>query len=381
MLASTDRTPLTSEEFRNVMGHFASGVTVITADDDGNPVGSTASAFTSLSLDPPMVLVCLNKSSHTAQVIHATKRFGVNIVGEDGPDLAMRFAARRDDKFSGLDWHRGAHEVPLLDQALASVECSVVEETQGGTHYVFIAAAETATLHPGSPLAYYRGRFGRVETDDDLHAAQLISDRIIADDLQTGTVLEVDALSAALDIPRGTTYHALSSLTKRALVYRDEGGRFRVATPSTQMVAEAIEARRIIEMGIVTRGVDAFGREQLEELRAAAEPGDPDDGASHDESSRINRDFHDRLVALSDNEALINVYRQFNFTAIMGRIQNDAVVNRRDLSAAEEHMKLVEALERRDLHGAIAAIAHHAASSMAATRRLLDEPSRDGSGE
>jgi flavin reductase (DIM6/NTAB) family NADH-FMN oxidoreductase RutF len=114
---------LTPEEFRDVIGHFASGVTVITATHDGEPKGTTASAVSSLSLEPPMVLICLNKTSSTASAIEGAQRFAVNILGEDQADEAMRFAKRAaagDDKFAGLDVSKGDHGEPLLSNALAT---------------------------------------------------------------------------------------------------------------------------------------------------------------------------------------------------------------------------------------------------------------------
>src|SRR3981081_1886972 len=95
---------LTPEEFRDVIGHFASGVTVITALHEGSPKGTTASAVSSLSLEPPMVLICLNKTSSTAVAVAAAGRFAVNILGEDQAEEAMRFAKRADagDKFAGI---------------------------------------------------------------------------------------------------------------------------------------------------------------------------------------------------------------------------------------------------------------------------------------
>lgn len=372
-----ERTPLTSEQFRSVMGHFASGVTVITALDGDNPVGTTASAFSSLSLDPPMLLVCLNKDSHTGQVIQATGRFGVNIIGEDGPDLAMRFARKGEDKFAGLDWHPGTEGVPLLNQALASVECRMVEQTRGGTHIVFIASAESASLKSGSPLAYYRGRFGRLDTEGDIHAGRLIQNWIVTHDSEVGAALDIDWLAGELDIPRGTVYHALAALRDQGLVYRDEDGLFHVATLSTKMVTEALEARRTIELGVLKRAMGSVSPQQLAELRDAAlatQP-DPEQVRTEAEWARANRDFHEALVALTGNGSLANVYRQFNITAILGRIQADAGnVDPRDLSAGTEHLALVDAIAANDYEAAVAAVVRHAENSIAAARELLERP-------
>src|SRR5207249_3821850 len=114
-----------------------------TAQHEEQPFGTTASAVSSLSLDPPMLLVCLNKTSSTGQAIAAARHFAVNILGEGQADAAMRFAGK-GDKFAGLKIVRGAAGEPLLADALANLECRVVEAVTGGTHTVFLAEVEHA---------------------------------------------------------------------------------------------------------------------------------------------------------------------------------------------------------------------------------------------
>jgi flavin reductase (DIM6/NTAB) family NADH-FMN oxidoreductase RutF len=181
---------LPSDRFRDVIGHFASGVTVVTAVHDGRSYGTTASAVTSLSLEPPMVLICMNKTSQTGRAISAAGRFAINILGEDQPDAALRFAGKGDDKFAGIATTPGAWGEPLLDEALATLECRVVEDTTGGTHWVFLAEADHASSRPGTPLAYFRGQFHTLSkleklspdelaaayTTDELHAALALTD-------------------------------------------------------------------------------------------------------------------------------------------------------------------------------------------------------------
>lgn len=152
-----------TDAFRELVGHFASGVTVVTTRHDGRTYGATASAFTSLSLEPPMVLLCMNRSSGTGAAIHASRRFGVNILGEEQRDAAMRFAGKGPEKFAGVRLSTTESDVPLLEDALASLECRVVQETVGGTHWVFLAVVEDGKARSGTPLAYWRGRFGRLE--------------------------------------------------------------------------------------------------------------------------------------------------------------------------------------------------------------------------
>src|SRR3954466_12621396 len=152
---------LTSDEFREVISHFASGVTVITALHDGRPYGTTASAVASLSLEPPMLLVCMNKQSETGRAVAQSKHFGVNILGAGQVDLAERFAQKGGDKFAGVPVTPGKWSEPLFDEALATLECRVAEETTGGTHYVFLAEVESGAAPRGAPPGGLPGGGGR----------------------------------------------------------------------------------------------------------------------------------------------------------------------------------------------------------------------------
>jgi flavin reductase (DIM6/NTAB) family NADH-FMN oxidoreductase RutF len=148
--------------FREVVGHFATGVAVITARRDGTDFGLTASAVASLSLEPPMLLACLNRSSVTHGALQAAGAYGVNVLTDEQAEIAIRFAGTdRKSKFSGLRVHYGPLGQPLLTDALARLECRVTETVSGGTHTVFLGTVAHAEAAPGSPLTYFRGRFGR----------------------------------------------------------------------------------------------------------------------------------------------------------------------------------------------------------------------------
>jgi 4-nitrophenol 2-monooxygenase / 4-nitrocatechol 4-monooxygenase, reductase component len=146
--------------FRDVIGHFATGVTIITTREGEVDFGVTVSAVSSLSLEPPMLLVCLNRTSRTQQAVSRSRRFAVNILGVHQRELARLFATPRDDKFAGLDVRHGPLGDPLLPEAIAHVECEVVEEAKGGTHTIFIAEVRHAERFEGEPLLYYRGQLG-----------------------------------------------------------------------------------------------------------------------------------------------------------------------------------------------------------------------------
>jgi flavin reductase (DIM6/NTAB) family NADH-FMN oxidoreductase RutF len=164
------------ERFRSVMGHFASGVTVISTRYEGIDYGLTASAVSSLSLDPPMLLICVNKTSNTRVAIEASGVFVVNILGEKQSKVARQFATSRPDKFADLSVSYGELGVPLLDDMLATIECRVVEIVSGGTHTVFLAEVEAAQAREGMPLTYFRGRMGRFAEIGGQNAASLWRD-------------------------------------------------------------------------------------------------------------------------------------------------------------------------------------------------------------
>ena len=160
---------ITPDVFRRVMGHFVTGVTVVTALDDGRPAGITVNALSSVSLEPPLVVIALDRRRFLHPIVRAAGRYGVNILSEDQRDLSDCFAGApvepgRGD-FCAAAWHPGATGVPLLDGAIATLECSVVESFSVGDHDLFIgrgAARANEPEHP-MPLLYYRRRYLRIE--------------------------------------------------------------------------------------------------------------------------------------------------------------------------------------------------------------------------
>jgi flavin reductase (DIM6/NTAB) family NADH-FMN oxidoreductase RutF len=151
------------QSYREAVGHFTTGVAVVTTLHRGLRYGVTASAVSSLSLDPPMLLVCLNRRLATRDALMEARHFAVNVLGEDQAGLAMTFATRAPDKFAGVDVLEGSHGVPLIAGALAHLQCTVVDPVDAATHTVFLAEVHDALVGVGGPLAYFRGSFGRFE--------------------------------------------------------------------------------------------------------------------------------------------------------------------------------------------------------------------------
>lgn len=160
------RTPPASPEvldpqhFRRVLGHFATGVTVITALDGGEPVGFTCQSFASLSLEPPLVTVSPQRTSTTWPRIRRAGRFCANILAEGQQELGSRFARTGTDKFAGVRWSTSPSGCPVLEDVLAWVDCEVLQEVDGGDHVIAVARVlDLAVLSDEPPLLFFRGSF------------------------------------------------------------------------------------------------------------------------------------------------------------------------------------------------------------------------------
>ena len=147
-------------ELRRVMGHFATGVTVITSiRSSGEMHGLTANAFTSVSLIPPLLLVCIDKKAESYPCFDESKIFTVNVLSSDQEALSRRFAVTGGDKFEGVSYKVGANGAPILDGALAFLECKVTEKIDGGDHTIYVGEIEQAETKEGKPLLFFRGGY------------------------------------------------------------------------------------------------------------------------------------------------------------------------------------------------------------------------------
>ena len=147
---------------RQTMGRFATGVAVITTEQDGQPHGMTVNSITSVSLDPPLLLVCFNRGARSAEAVVASGRFVVNVLSRRQQAIALRFAARGEDHFAGLDLEYAGHRVPVVPQALAHLECDVERIVEAGDHTVVFGAVIGASTRDGDPLGFFGGKFSDV---------------------------------------------------------------------------------------------------------------------------------------------------------------------------------------------------------------------------
>jgi 3-hydroxy-9,10-secoandrosta-1,3,5(10)-triene-9,17-dione monooxygenase reductase component len=153
--------PVTPARFRQVLGHFCTGVTVITTSEDGKPAGFACQAFAALSLDPPLLLFCPSRSSATWQTVARTGHFTANVLSDAQRDVARTFGLRGADKFADVPWSVGVTGDPVLTGVLTWAACTVEAVHDGGDHHVVIGrVAELGEVEPGEPLLFYRGRYG-----------------------------------------------------------------------------------------------------------------------------------------------------------------------------------------------------------------------------
>jgi flavin reductase (DIM6/NTAB) family NADH-FMN oxidoreductase RutF len=151
--------------FRQVLGHFPTGVTVVTAVHDGVPVGLAVGSFASLSLDPPLVLFCPGTSSSSFPAMREAGVFCVNVLTEDQEDVCRVFAGKGDDKFRGVGWKPAHTGSPILNDVLAWIDCRIESIHESGDHDVVIGRVLELGVndHRGGPLVFYRGGYGRFE--------------------------------------------------------------------------------------------------------------------------------------------------------------------------------------------------------------------------
>jgi flavin reductase ActVB len=155
-------TPIDGALFRQTMSRYASGVTVVTAmDEQGVPWGLTASSVSSVSLNPPLVLLCIDKKANTYEAVTKARCFAINVLNRRQDELALLFATRGADKFAGIPYETGATGAPLLpDVSIAVIECRMYAQYDGGDHTIVVGEVVAARVSEGQPLLFYDRKFG-----------------------------------------------------------------------------------------------------------------------------------------------------------------------------------------------------------------------------
>jgi flavin reductase (DIM6/NTAB) family NADH-FMN oxidoreductase RutF len=155
---------VTPDEFRSVLGRFPSGVTVVTTKaGDGSDQGMTVSAFSSVSLDPPLVLICIEKTASAYNALTAAPGFVVNILSVSQEQIARRFSIVDIDRFEGVGYSRSPNGLAVLDDVLGVIECATFAMHDAGDHTIIVGEVEAARAQNGTPLLYYRGGYAQLE--------------------------------------------------------------------------------------------------------------------------------------------------------------------------------------------------------------------------
>jgi 4-nitrophenol 2-monooxygenase / 4-nitrocatechol 4-monooxygenase, reductase component len=366
--------PIDGASFRRVIGNLASGVTVITGRSSGTDYGMTASSVTSLSMEPPMMLICVNNAVPTSRAIKASGRYGVNILRQAQEDLAYNFATPSDDKFRGIDIGRTCSGTPMISDALAQIECEVAEEVTGGTHTIFLGRVVSANATDGAPLTYFRGGFGRFEfaANDAAYqrARNLILDRVYG----PSAVIGVDELADRLDGDRTAAFYALTRLAADGLVRRDPRLGHVVTPFDVRVSDDTFDARLAIELGAISLITGKVGTEDLLELRrrfdVMASYLVEDRFTSFTDYLDANFSFHEFLIGLTGNELITSTFGRLSIKAVMTRSFGSTPATSSQFLDVQR--ALVDALEAADRSAAESAARDYCELAKARVRQILE---------
>lgn len=182
MTTASKQPEIEPRAFRRALGNFATGVTIITAiDPDGNRAGVTANSFSSLSMDPPLILWSYKKDAKSAPVFEAAQHFAVNILASDQIDMSNHFARQQEDKFAGIEWQEGIGGVPLFPNCAGRFQCETYDKLDGGDHWIFVGRVIDFDDFGRSPLCFHQGSYAMVLghpgalTDDRQSSAQSVA--------------------------------------------------------------------------------------------------------------------------------------------------------------------------------------------------------------
>lgn len=343
--------------FRNVVGHFASGVTIVTTSDDDQLYGTTVSAVSSLSSEPPMMLVCLNRSSATHDAVVRSGRYAINILSSAQGDLARAFARKGDDKFAGVTHSLSPHGLPLLSGTLAALECVVDETATGGTHTIFLGRVVSAEARAGEPLAYYRGTFGNLEHALETAAYAGTREWVLRRKTPLHQPIDIDAVATALRLEPALVNNALIRLATESLVHGTSGGAYEPTPMTVELVDNLYDARFTIETGVIESYLESASEEQIIGVRRLGEQVlamVPATAENLDAFLEMNLDYHSAIVDLAGSRQLTSGYRALNIATVW-RQTYQAEAWQRQMGAAFLP-RITSAIESRDIVAAQAAV-------------------------
>ena len=359
--------------FRHVVGHLASGVTVVTTRTPEAMHGMTASSVTSLSLEPAMMLACLHQLAPTARAVAQAGRYAVNVLGQGQAHLAQQFAVPSEDKFRGVGLLPGDGGPPLLADALAHILCDVVEETTGGTHSIFVGRVTSATAGSGQPLTYFRGGFGRFEFARDDAVYQQARRQVLERQYAADAVINLDDLAHELGVDAAATFYALTRLAADGLVQRDRERGYVITPFDVRTSDETFDARCAIELGVIQIACGRVPAEDLAELRerfeAMASLLVGERFVDFDRYLDENHAFHAKVVSLARNPALSAAFGRLSTKTVMTRSFGSTPVTSERF--VDVQRRLTEGLEAGDAGAASAAVLRYTELAKDRVRQIL----------
>ena len=355
MVMGTAPEPVAPADFVFAMNHFTSGVAVVTALGEPGHVGATVAAIAPIASDPPTVMVSLSATSGTARAVERAGTFAINVLDDDSATVAGQFATRGADKFGGLEVGADVHGNAVLTQAVAVLSCRVLDVVEVGSHREFRARVVDVDVRGGSPLAYYRGGFARVQTEADVALTRAIRAHVLSVRTEETRPLDVDALAEQLASPRGDVLRALSGLRKEALVERRDG-RYTVASVSEDLVDRTYQAKLAIEVGVAVQIIDTVSDDQVAALRArlallrqllpGAQSAGAESGGAEEYVAALN-DLGEAFVELAGSRPLLHAYHALGLPGIDNRTITRGMVDH--IPAGGGFEAVVDGLAQRDL--------------------------------
>lgn len=368
------------EHFRAVAGHLASGVAVITTGNDTERHGMTVSSVTSLSLDPPQMLVCLNTSMPTSQAVDRVGRYVVNVLDRQSAHLATRFATRHEDKFDGVEHRTGVTGAPLLSQALANIECEVAEQITGGTHTIFIGRVVAASARDGEPLTYFRGGFGRFELERDEKAYLELRRHLTRRRWPPATTLDVEDVADALGLTPSSVLYALTRLSAEGMVRRQVGAGHVVVPFDLATSDQAFDARSAIEIGALRLAALPPEESRLAELDRWVSKMEEHlvEGRFIDFDGYLdaNYAFHRSLVDLAGSHALSAAFDQIGLRAVM--VSSFSATSGSSSAFIAVQRRILDAVRAGDRAGADDAVLAYTSLAKERAREILAEADAKG---
>ncbi|MGI8393235.1 flavin reductase [Leucobacter sp. W1038] len=357
--------------FRHVVGHFASGVAVVTTAVDGELFGTTVSAVSSLSMDPPMMLVCLNRSSNTHDQVKLARTFAINVLSSHQSDLAYRFA-KKGDKFSGVDVDM-VQGVPVIRGALAHIICVTEEEAVGGTHTVFLGRATSAGASDAQPLAYYRGAFGSFHSGSEERTYLDVRRWILEHRDLRGHAVSISRVVEELNLPRAAVGRALAKLAVDRLLAIETEDTLQILPITAKFMQGCIEGRSAIQCGVITTHLDTLTDSDVTEMREIFEEMQHLRGSAGAMRAflDLNARLQDRIIGLAGSEELTRAFNHMGVGAVWSHtVPEDSWDEFFDSS---NQRRLIDALERRDIAAACQASRDHATVTLGLVHELLEQ--------